>query len=220
MNNIRFLILVLLLLTGCSEDAASPVAQQNVNDVTDKQSPTQQQDSPLAAAETAQEISWDDLIPAGYSADALLIKYQDEIAKLEDDSSDAQVIYDKIMQEMDEAPMNESIADKYISLAGFIAPLSQQQGKVTEFLLVPYFGACIHVPPPPVNQTVYIKAAEGQGIPYEEAYMPYSITGKMQLQKNNTDIGNAGYSIVDANIQVYDDEENRDEPGMTGAKTL
>ena len=43
-----------------------------------------------------------------------------------------------------------------IRIAGFAIPLERVKGEVREFLLVPYFGACIHVPPPPANQIIYV----------------------------------------------------------------
>jgi hypothetical protein len=46
-----------------------------------------------------------------------------------------------------------------IRLPGYIVPLEvSEEGRTTEFLLVPYFGACIHVPPPPSNQIVHVKS--------------------------------------------------------------
>ncbi len=44
-----------------------------------------------------------------------------------------------------------------VKIPGFVIPLEGDDKAVTEFLLVPYFGACIHVPPPPPNQIIYVK---------------------------------------------------------------
>ena len=47
--------------------------------------------------------------------------------------------------------------DKDVRIPGFIVPLEYKESEiVTRFLLVPYFGACIHEPPPPPNQTIYV----------------------------------------------------------------
>ena len=41
-------------------------------------------------------------------------------------------------------------------LPGYVVPLEEVKGELKEFLLVPYFGACIHSPPPPANQIVHV----------------------------------------------------------------
>jgi len=106
------------------------------------------------------------------------------------------------------APANKNIAEKQIKLAGFIAPLTQNNGKISEFLLVPYFGACIHKPPPPANKTILVKTAPGQEINIDDAYLPIQISGKINLQKTSTDIGEAGYHINSALIETYTEEES------------
>ena len=55
---------------------------------------------------------------------------------------------------------NKSLDGATVRLPGFIIPLdARRDGVLDEFLLVPYFGACIHVPPPPPNQLVYVRMA-------------------------------------------------------------
>src|SRR4030095_14040480 len=80
---------------------------------------------------------------------------------------------------------NEDVADMVVHIPGFIVPIGPpQQGLITEFFLVPYIGACIHVPPPPPNQMVYVTSASGIGadaIP--EAYWG---TGKMRIDSSTT----------------------------------
>ena len=51
-----------------------------------------------------------------------------------------------------------SLNGQYVKLPGYVVPLeSDAGGLLSEFLLVPYYGACIHVPPPPSNQIVYVR---------------------------------------------------------------
>jgi hypothetical protein len=62
-------------------------------------------------------------------------------------------------------------------LPGYIVPLEvSEEGRTTEFLLVPYYGACIHVPPPPSNQIVHIFSE--MGVRVEDLYQPYWIEGR------------------------------------------
>jgi hypothetical protein len=48
---------------------------------------------------------------------------------------------------------------KVVKIPGFVVPLEDYEEEAAEFLLVPYFGACVHTPPPPPNQLVYVKMA-------------------------------------------------------------
>jgi hypothetical protein len=53
--------------------------------------------------------------------------------------------------------VNAAIDGKMIRIPGYVLPLEFSGTKVTEFLLVPWVGACIHTPPPEPNQIVYVK---------------------------------------------------------------
>ena len=53
--------------------------------------------------------------------------------------------------------VNPAIDGKLIRIPGYVLPLEFSGTKVTEFLLVPWVGACIHTPPPEPNQIVYVK---------------------------------------------------------------
>ncbi len=91
---------------------------------------------------------------------------------------------------------------KSVRLPGFIVPLDGDETSVTAFLLVPYFGACIHVPPPPPNQLVYVEPAEG--IPFEQLFEPIWIEGTMEITSVESEMGTTGYSMKKADIQVYE----------------
>lgn len=152
---------------------------------------------------TYQEIMWEALIPPDYTPQAIMEKYAEELAKFEDGSADANEIYRQMLEEFNNAPVNETVDQSYIKLPGFIAPLEYSGELITEFLLVPYFGACIHVPPPPVNQTVLVKTAEGQGIDPLDSYDPIWVIGKITAEGTVTDLANAGYYVQDALIEPY-----------------
>jgi len=81
-----------------------------------------------------------------------------------------------------------------VRLPGFIVPVEFEAGNlVTEFFLVPYFGACFHKPPPPPNQTIYVTSAEP--IQYESIYDPVWIMGVMKTEQQGNEIATAAYSI-------------------------
>jgi len=149
------------------------------------------------------EIDWDELIPEGYRQDNILAKYQSRIDSLQDDSEEAWQLYQTIEEEMAKAPLNEKLNEQWIKLAGFIAPVKHKGTLITEFLLVPYFGACIHVPPPPVNQIVFVKTAQGHGIETNDAFQPVWVMGQINVQRKKTEVGEAGYRISEATLAPY-----------------
>lgn len=100
------------------------------------------------------------------------------------------------------APVVNDLHGKHIKLPGYIVPLGiTAEGKVDEFLLVPYFGACIHVPPPPSNQIVHVQSQ--QAIALADLYQPFWISGEMQVDLVESELANAGYRISGADIEPY-----------------
>jgi hypothetical protein len=150
-----------------------------------------------------EEIMWDGLVPADFSPAAIMAKYQDQLIEFEDGSPEASALYTQMQEEFNSAPVNEALNETFVRLPGFIAPLEYTDDLITEFLLVPYFGACIHVPPPPANQTVLVKTDEGQGIKPEDAYYPVWVMGKLMTEGATTELAQAGYHIQDAIIEPY-----------------
>ena len=97
---------------------------------------------------------------------------------------------------------NKSLDGAVVRLPGFIIPLdARRDGVVSEFLLVPYFGACIHVPPPPPNQLVYVRMARRTTL--QSIYDAYWITGKLRLQTTTTHLGAAVYELSAEKIELY-----------------
>ena len=98
--------------------------------------------------------------------------------------------------------VNKSLDGATVRLPGFIVPLDAvKSGNVSEFLLVPYFGSCIHVPPPPPNQIVYVHVSKRPGI--QSIYDAYWITGKLHLQQKTTRLGSTAYELSAEKIEVY-----------------
>jgi len=200
-----------LALTACDKDDASINAKQketlntNTKLVSDTKVDLANKNSVnTKKEETIEEISWDKLIPADYNPQEAIGEYTEQLAKLQDDDIEAAVIYGKIQAELDNAPVNMALDGKVIKIPGFVAPLENDNGVINEFLLVPYFGACIHTPPPPMNQTVMIKAKKGQGVKSEDSSLAVWITGTLKVVEERTNIGAAGYRIENAVIEPYE----------------
>jgi hypothetical protein len=196
-TNSLLLISMMVLLTVCGNGSYADDKQQSAN----QNNISKQQ----IGSETAIKIKWGDLLSEQYHPDKIIAKYQDQIDKFgaEDYSPEAEALYQKINDEMNNAPVNKALNNKNIKLPGFIAPLNQHNGFITEFLLVPYFGACIHVPPPPINQTVLVKVAADKGIKIEDSFGAFWVSGQIRIDGKKTDIGEAGYNIENAVIEVY-----------------
>jgi hypothetical protein len=104
---------------------------------------------------------------------------------------------------MPNAPVVKSLDGQNIRLPGYIVPLEvSEDGRTADFLLVPYFGACIHVPPPPSNQIVHVKSEVG--VKLDELYQPYWIEGAMQVKASTSELADAGYQMEADKIYVYE----------------
>lgn len=89
---------------------------------------------------------------------------------------------------------------KLVRIGGYVVPLDFDSTKVKEFLLVPFVGACIHVPPPPTNQIVYVKAANGFEV--QGAFDPVWVTGTMKTEMQFTGLAETGYSLEADKVEL------------------
>ena len=92
---------------------------------------------------------------------------------------------------------------KQIRIAAFVVPLAFGEGPqdVTEFFLVPYFGACIHVPPPPPNQIIFSDYQKGFAL--ESLSQPYWVYGKLVTELVENDTATAAYSLKVDKVEPY-----------------
>ncbi|MGY5451272.1 DUF3299 domain-containing protein [Agarivorans sp. MS3-6] len=101
--------------------------------------------------------------------------------------------------------VNQDLDGTPIRIPGFIVPLDSEGELVTEFLLVPYFGACLHYPPPPPNQIVYVTYK--QGLQLEDLWEPIWVEGTIHTQIQDVEgVATVGYSITEPkSIVLYTD---------------
>lgn len=91
-----------------------------------------------------------------------------------------------------------------IRLAGFIVPLQTNgKGDLSEFFLVPYLGACIHVPPPPPNQLVYVRFAKGLKFEPDDIYQAYRVEGTLHTQTVHNSLADAAYTLTGEAVRIY-----------------
>ena len=148
------------------------------------------------------QITWDALVPADW--DPIRFFRGLNVAKLRDGDPKAIEILTKMKKAWNQAPVNASIDGTKVRLAGFIVPLDTDLYHVKEFLLVPYFGACIHVPPPPANQVVHVFAK--QPLDNSQIMGTVWVSGTMRVGKSETDFGGAGYSMHAAAVEPYKEQ--------------
>jgi len=160
----------------------------------------------LAVADDVRELSWEDLqpeaeaslqIPPGGGGSGAGDGSEDELDWRENTFEDA--LASPIMP----SGVVEELDGTQVKLPGFIVPLEvEDDGKVKEFLLVPYFGACIHYPPPPPNQIVYVIA--GKATVLESMWDPVWVTGEIRTKGKSTEMASASYTMQAKSIEVYE----------------
>jgi uncharacterized protein len=147
---------------------------------------------PAASAPAGyKEIPWDALVPADWNPAKEFAGLN--FATMSDADPRAIAALEKLRAAWDNAPVVPSLNGTRVRIPGFLVPLESQQGMVREFLLVPYFGACIHTPPPPANQIIHVFPAK----PYktEQGMDAVWVSGIMETTRTDTGLGVAGYRI-------------------------
>lgn len=100
--------------------------------------------------------------------------------------------------------VRQELNGSQVKIPGFVIPLEGDQDVVTEFLLVPYMGACIHVPPPPPNQIIYVRF-EG-GAPIQDLWDVVNVIGKLKTETVSHELAEVGYVIEGTALAPYEDE--------------
>lgn len=155
-------------------------------------------------AREATEIQWDDLMPANFSYKTLREQIdfsQYDLSSLSDDDPEAQRLYSDMTQVLANAPVVDALGGANIKLAGFVVPLEMDGDAVYSFLLVPYYGACIHTPPPPSNQIVFVQTQGGYEMgPMDE---PVYVSGTLMIEAQQSELGSSGYTLYAGRIDPY-----------------
>lgn len=155
--------------------------------------------APLHAAGPHKEIQWEALVPKGWNPAKDLQAL--DLASLDDADPRAVEAMEKVKALWDAAPTEPALAGKKVRLPGFAIPLERKGDKVTEFLLLPYFGACIHSPPPPANQIVRVVSAKPLG--KMQTMDAVWVSGTLTLERVDTPWGKAGYRIDVDKVAPY-----------------
>ncbi|MEM7487603.1 MAG: DUF3299 domain-containing protein, partial [Pseudomonadota bacterium] len=86
-----------------------------------------------------------------------------------------------------------------VALSGYMTPLSFEERETQVFLLVPYVGACIHVPAPPPNQIIIVQSDEP--VPVLDMWQPFTAVGTLRVERLETDLAESAY-VMDLDRMV------------------
>jgi uncharacterized protein len=100
----------------------------------------------------------------------------------------------------------ENRRGQVVRIPGFMVPFEDGLDGVTEFLLVPYFGACIHTPPPPPNQMVYVQMDQGRTVDVN-IWDAIWIEGTFEIEDIDSAYGSVGYKVTGDRIRPYRGDE-------------
>lgn len=96
----------------------------------------------------------------------------------------------------------EPLLDNRVTISGFIVPIELGEGrKVQSFFLVPYFGACIHYPPPPPNQMIYVSTP--QNFPLPDMHQAYTLSGVLRGGLYEDLLGTSAYQLDLVSVAIF-----------------
>ena len=147
--------------------------------------------APLLAADAApRELDWLELMP------------KDEVDALMETPTVAHEGSLKQVQTGSFRAIKELHGEK-VKIAGYIVPVEVDgENQMSEFFIVPYFGACIHVPPPPPNQIILARLAKP--IPVTEIYDAYWIEGTLNVEQIKNDIAASAYTLTSTKVTLWE----------------
>jgi uncharacterized protein len=204
--------LVLLSLSAACSEASAPAEPKVGDKIGESDAEKAAADSSIAAAAAkalkAEEemkargvtaIGWEDLMPEG-EEERLQKMYAAQMAAMysiaEGSSADTAT-------QIGSFNTVDTFDGKKIRMPGYTVPFSYDaKAEISEFLLVPYFGACIHAPPPPPNQTIFIRT--DKPILLKDLPQAVWIEGTLHAEKQESDLADAAYIIDLTRVEKYE----------------
>lgn len=163
--------------------------------------------APRASATAPRHLLWTDLTPKDWDPGKLMrerFKGQN-FDLLSDDDPKVQALMDAMRELWDAAPVNDAMNGVSGRLPGYIVPLEESAKGLKEFLLVPYYGACIHSPPPPANQIVHVRLA--QPVKGFRTMDTVWVHGTLEVARSKSDMGVSAYRIDARKVEAYTREK-------------
>ena len=151
------------------------------------------------AAPSYREVSWDDLTPKDW--DPLKQFREMNFGALSDSDPKAIAMLQRMRETWDNAPTNIAMEGQNVRIAGYLVPLDETKDGLIQFLLVPYFGACIHTPPPPSNQIIEVRPKQPS-----KGYRPMDtvwVSGTLRTLRSETYMGASSYRMQAMRVEPY-----------------
>lgn len=161
-----------------------------------------QEHAPAVTDATVSHLDWSMLTPKDW--DAMKLFQGTDLSEMSDGDPRADGLLKLARNVWNNAPVVEALDGKHGSMTGYVVPLGGDIEHIREFLLVPYFGACIHTPPPPSNQIVHVHVA-GPGIPMGGWDGMVEVSGELTIARSTTAMGTAGYSMSAEVVRPFKD---------------
>jgi hypothetical protein len=144
-------------------------------------------------------IRWSELVPAQWDP-AALFKGED-IASWGDADPRALTLQRRMQAAWNKAPVNRALDRRAVRTAGYVVPIDESSEGLREFLLVPYFGACIHIPPPPANQIIDVSSPRPlKGLHSMDAVW---VSGVLSVARSHHDMGDSSYAMRADAVDLY-----------------
>ena len=159
-----------------------------------------------AETEVYKTIDWNDLMPDPWVKEMSKdMAAMSKLSYLQDSSDEATKAMSAIRKKLDEAPIVKTQLNKKVRIPGYAVPLDAERSDKREFLLVPYFGACIHTPPPPANQIVLVRpTAQSKIKKMPESMDVLWVEGELKEGRVSTGQGVSGYLLEAVSIAPYE----------------
>jgi len=149
-------------------------------------------------------LTWEELVPKDW--DPMALFREKPTALIREGSSAERELMKEMREVWDKAPTRDDIKGQRVRLPGYVVPLDMVGDKLQDFLLVPYFGACIHSPPPPANQIVHITLKKPQALRTMDVVW---VTGVMGIERQDTGMGVSAYAINADAVEPYKANEGK-----------
>lgn len=147
------------------------------------------------------ELRWDDLMPKDW--DPLKNFRGMNLSMFNDGDPKVQQLLKELRDEFDRAPVVAALNNTQARLPGYVVPLEEgAQGELKEFLLVPYFGACIHTPPPPANQIVHVSTVRNPPKNLRAMDVVW-VNGTLRTKRIDTYMGVSAYEFDASAVTPY-----------------
>lgn len=191
----KWLVTTGALLVASSALALAPTQRKSGLVAQSAASSSQTAPLPVAKPSEARQLDWDELLPPNERDNFDTESPAPDHGYLGEDGPAA--------SQQGSFNVNVALNKAHVKIPGFVVPLNiLPTGLVREFFLVPYYGACIHVPPPPPNQIVYVKMA--RPIKVASMYDAVWITGTLRAEKKMSRFGAAAYTLDGQSMEIYE----------------